>query len=337
MAERIKLMRQKLFEKLRQLGTPGTWNHIVDQIGMFSYTGLSGKLCARKHIILLVRNRLMSSNIRRVRVSPSWCWQFKAAEFFSSVNRALSNHDTTLTICLSKRDQWLLQPAICKTQTVTLTGSFWCVDYPQLLMINGNLLFGIKAGTIFSWHLEELWVMNTPESPEIWLFLKNRKSLKKPWTQVCFQTLCHSNSETFPKRTDSLHLQEVSVRKISTVLRNTLWMRRDLHCQSGRNPHLEGSELLTKQILRLKKYLTCCYCISKLKVLFYFTKILEKISKHKHLNSLKSWMFKKLIILQWSINYFDNFYSEIHMFLQANKRISYVVENVVFHHEDGHV
>lgn len=41
MANRIKLMRQKLFEKLRQLGTPGNWNHIVDQIGMFSYTGLS--------------------------------------------------------------------------------------------------------------------------------------------------------------------------------------------------------------------------------------------------------------------------------------------------------
>ncbi|PAA86783.1 hypothetical protein BOX15_Mlig013047g3 [Macrostomum lignano] len=41
MAERIVLMRQMLFQKLRALGTPGNWQHITDQIGMFSYTGLS--------------------------------------------------------------------------------------------------------------------------------------------------------------------------------------------------------------------------------------------------------------------------------------------------------
>lgn len=37
-------MRQKLFEKLKSLGTPGSWEHIVQQNGMFSYTGLNG-LC----------------------------------------------------------------------------------------------------------------------------------------------------------------------------------------------------------------------------------------------------------------------------------------------------
>jgi len=41
MAGRIKLMRKMMFEKLRNLGTPGNWMHIVQQIGMFSYTGLN--------------------------------------------------------------------------------------------------------------------------------------------------------------------------------------------------------------------------------------------------------------------------------------------------------
>ena len=41
MAERILLMRQKLFDKLRELGTPGTWDHVVKQSGFFSYTGLN--------------------------------------------------------------------------------------------------------------------------------------------------------------------------------------------------------------------------------------------------------------------------------------------------------
>ena len=30
-------------ERLEKLGTPGTWNHITDQIGMFSFTGLGRK------------------------------------------------------------------------------------------------------------------------------------------------------------------------------------------------------------------------------------------------------------------------------------------------------
>lgn len=40
MSGRIKEMRASLFDKLKEQGTPGTWNHIVDQIGMFSFTGL---------------------------------------------------------------------------------------------------------------------------------------------------------------------------------------------------------------------------------------------------------------------------------------------------------
>ena len=43
MAERILLMRKMLCDKLKELGTAGTWDHITTQKGMFSYTGLNGK------------------------------------------------------------------------------------------------------------------------------------------------------------------------------------------------------------------------------------------------------------------------------------------------------
>lgn len=32
-----------LYQRLVQKGTPGNWEHITQQIGMFSYTGLTGK------------------------------------------------------------------------------------------------------------------------------------------------------------------------------------------------------------------------------------------------------------------------------------------------------
>lgn len=44
MADRIISMRLGLRERLEKMGTPGTWNHITDQIGMFSFTGLGRKL-----------------------------------------------------------------------------------------------------------------------------------------------------------------------------------------------------------------------------------------------------------------------------------------------------
>ncbi|XP_026686773.1 aspartate aminotransferase, cytoplasmic-like [Diaphorina citri] len=43
MSGRIKQMRRGLRERLEKLNTPGTWNHITEQIGMFSYTGLNRK------------------------------------------------------------------------------------------------------------------------------------------------------------------------------------------------------------------------------------------------------------------------------------------------------
>jgi aspartate aminotransferase len=42
-SKRIIEVRGILRKQLEDLKTPGTWEHITDQIGMFSYTGLSGK------------------------------------------------------------------------------------------------------------------------------------------------------------------------------------------------------------------------------------------------------------------------------------------------------
>merc|ERR1719189_842805 len=47
MADRILEVRELLRKGLEAKGTPGTWNHITDQIGMFSFTGLSPEQCER--------------------------------------------------------------------------------------------------------------------------------------------------------------------------------------------------------------------------------------------------------------------------------------------------
>ncbi|CAM9739577.1 aspartate aminotransferase, cytoplasmic [Lampetra fluviatilis] len=62
MAERVLLMREKLREKLKSLGTPGNWDHITRQIGMFSYTGLNPAqvefLIKQKHVYLMKSGRI---------------------------------------------------------------------------------------------------------------------------------------------------------------------------------------------------------------------------------------------------------------------------------------
>lgn len=42
MSNRIQFIRKSLYNELIRLKTPGCWNHIINQIGMFSYTGLNG-------------------------------------------------------------------------------------------------------------------------------------------------------------------------------------------------------------------------------------------------------------------------------------------------------
>lgn len=62
MSSRIIRMRKALFEELVALKTPGTWDHITQQIGMFSYTGLNKDqvkhLIEKFHIYLLSSGRI---------------------------------------------------------------------------------------------------------------------------------------------------------------------------------------------------------------------------------------------------------------------------------------
>ncbi|KAI8121299.1 hypothetical protein FF38_05902 [Lucilia cuprina] len=62
MSSRIIKMRQALRQRLEELKTPGTWEHITQQIGMFSYTGLNEKqvriLIDEYHIYLLKTGRI---------------------------------------------------------------------------------------------------------------------------------------------------------------------------------------------------------------------------------------------------------------------------------------
>ncbi|KLJ09612.1 aspartate aminotransferase [Blastomyces silverae] len=47
MSGRIMEMRRGLRERLEKKGTPGSWDHVTSQIGMFSFTGLSEAQVAR--------------------------------------------------------------------------------------------------------------------------------------------------------------------------------------------------------------------------------------------------------------------------------------------------
>jgi len=75
MTERLKLMRTQLQAKLEELETPGRWNHLTVQQGMFSYTGLTKNqvqyMAAHHKIYMLDSGRmsiagLNSHNVERV-------------------------------------------------------------------------------------------------------------------------------------------------------------------------------------------------------------------------------------------------------------------------------
>ncbi|KAL2871523.1 putative aspartate transaminase [Aspergillus lucknowensis] len=67
MSSRIISMRQALYDELVRLGTPGTWKHIIEQNGMFSYTGLTPlqvyALKDKYHIYLLKSGRASISGL----------------------------------------------------------------------------------------------------------------------------------------------------------------------------------------------------------------------------------------------------------------------------------
>lgn len=67
MSGRIIEMRKALRSKLEELGTPGTWNHITDQIGMFSFTGLTEqqvmKLREDSHVYMTKNGRISMAGL----------------------------------------------------------------------------------------------------------------------------------------------------------------------------------------------------------------------------------------------------------------------------------
>ncbi|TQS35529.1 hypothetical protein Golomagni_04050 [Golovinomyces magnicellulatus] len=67
MSSRIILMRKSLRNKLEELQTPGTWEHITDQIGMFSFTGLRErhvlKLRETAHIYMTNNGRISMAGL----------------------------------------------------------------------------------------------------------------------------------------------------------------------------------------------------------------------------------------------------------------------------------
>ncbi|CAB3982763.1 Aspartate aminotransferase, cytoplasmic [Paramuricea clavata] len=62
MSKRIKSARESLFQKMRELGTPGNWEHIMKHCGMFTFTGLTPRqvkyLLEKYHIYTLGNGRI---------------------------------------------------------------------------------------------------------------------------------------------------------------------------------------------------------------------------------------------------------------------------------------
>jgi aspartate aminotransferase len=69
MADRINEARGLLRGGLERKGTPGTWRHVTDQIGMFSFTGLTKPQCERlikeHHIYLLSSGRISMAGLNK--------------------------------------------------------------------------------------------------------------------------------------------------------------------------------------------------------------------------------------------------------------------------------
>jgi len=67
MSGRIDKCRHLLFEELTKLGTPGSWKHIITQIGMFSFLGLTVPQCkamiSKHHVYLLENGRISMAGV----------------------------------------------------------------------------------------------------------------------------------------------------------------------------------------------------------------------------------------------------------------------------------
>jgi aspartate aminotransferase len=80
MSSRIISMRHALLNGLTKLQTPGTWTHITDQIGMFSYTGLTPKqvqlMKEKFHVYMSGNGRVSMAGLNEGNVE----WMAKAVD-----------------------------------------------------------------------------------------------------------------------------------------------------------------------------------------------------------------------------------------------------------------
>lgn len=63
MADRIQTMRSRLVESLKEVGSTHDWSHVVEQIGMFAFTGMSAEMCdqlTNEYAIYLTRDGRIS-------------------------------------------------------------------------------------------------------------------------------------------------------------------------------------------------------------------------------------------------------------------------------------
>merc|ERR1712130_934486 len=128
MANRIIAMRAGLRTRLEKLGTPGKWDHITTQIGMFSYTGLAPTqvdfLVQEKHIYLLRSGRISMCGVTPGNI------EYIAASIHEAVTTI---KDAPLCKSLSP-----MKPPI----RVVVTGAAGQIAYSLLYQIGSGYVFG---------------------------------------------------------------------------------------------------------------------------------------------------------------------------------------------------
>ncbi|RNF14888.1 putative aspartate aminotransferase [Trypanosoma conorhini] len=68
MSQRVQEMRHDVYNGLKQRGTPGSWEHVIKQVGMFSYLGLTRAQCERlieKRVFVLKSSRANMASLTK--------------------------------------------------------------------------------------------------------------------------------------------------------------------------------------------------------------------------------------------------------------------------------
>lgn len=47
MSKRLKVVRRQFVDKLKEVGSKHDWSHVINQVGMFAYTGLKPEMVTR--------------------------------------------------------------------------------------------------------------------------------------------------------------------------------------------------------------------------------------------------------------------------------------------------